>query len=47
MIAVVGTFAVIGWLLYIVLNSVGDSDRDQEEAAREYYDRHGRWPDED
>jgi hypothetical protein len=21
-------------------------DRDREEAAREYYDEHGRWPDE-
>jgi hypothetical protein len=25
----------------------GDRERDDEEAAREYYDRHGRWPDED
>jgi hypothetical protein len=25
----------------------GDRDRDREEAAREYYDRHGRWPDEE
>ena len=25
----------------------GDSDRDDEDAARAYFDRHGRWPDED
>jgi hypothetical protein len=23
----------------------GDKERDQEEAAREYFDRHGHWPD--
>lgn len=26
--------------------ATGDSERDDEEAARLYYDRHGRWPDE-
>jgi len=24
----------------------GDREREQEEAARDYYARHGRWPDE-
>jgi hypothetical protein len=24
----------------------GDTERDAEEAAREYFTRHGRWPDE-
>ncbi|HWC25052.1 MAG TPA: hypothetical protein VG474_00580 [Solirubrobacteraceae bacterium] len=24
----------------------GDRERDEEEAARVYFDRHGRWPDE-
>jgi hypothetical protein len=24
----------------------GDGDRRKEEAAREYFDAHGRWPDE-
>jgi hypothetical protein len=24
----------------------GDSDREREEAARRYFDEHGRWPDE-
>ena len=23
----------------------GDKERDKEEAAREYFDEHGRWPD--
>ena len=23
----------------------GDKERDREEEAREYFDRHGRWPD--
>lgn len=25
----------------------GDKERDEEEAARQYLDEHGRWPDED
>ena len=25
----------------------GDREREAEEEARRYYDRHGRWPDED
>jgi hypothetical protein len=25
----------------------GDREREQEEAARAYFDRHGRWPDEE
>lgn len=25
---------------------VGDKDREDEEAAREYFDEHGHWPDE-
>jgi nucleoid-associated protein YgaU len=24
----------------------GDKERDREEAARRYFDQHGRWPDE-
>lgn len=27
------------------IGAVGDRDREQEDAAREYFDRHGRWPD--
>ena len=25
----------------------GDSDRDAEDAAREFFDKHGHWPDEE
>ncbi len=28
------------------LGAKGDHERDAEEAAREYFGRHGRWPDE-
>lgn len=28
------------------IGATGDRERDREEAAREYFDRHGRWPDE-
>lgn len=27
--------------------ATGDRERDDEEAARRYFDEHGRWPDED
>jgi hypothetical protein len=35
-------------LLLNVLHRIGvsgDADRDREEAARTYFDEHGRWPD--
>lgn len=47
------SMAVGGGLSVIMLNFLfrlgvsGDRDREQEEAARTYFDRHGRWPDED
>lgn len=34
----------VNWLFRI--GATGDAERDAEEAAREYFDRHGRWPDE-
>ncbi len=34
---------LINWLLR--LGSAGDDEREREDAAREYFDRHGRWPD--
>jgi hypothetical protein len=43
------TGAALALLLLNVLfraGVAGDRDRDREEAAREYYDRHGHWPDE-
>jgi drug/metabolite transporter (DMT)-like permease len=40
--------ALIVWLLnWLFRMSVASNrDRDREEEAREYFDRHGRWPDE-
>jgi hypothetical protein len=45
--------AMIGAGLAVALLNVmfrigvsGDRERDREEEAREYFDRHGRWPDE-
>ncbi len=32
----------VNWLFRIGVH--GDRERDDEEAAREYFDRHGRWP---
>jgi hypothetical protein len=37
------------WLLNELfrLGVRGDADRDAEDAARDYFDRHGHWPDDD
>ena len=35
---------LIGALVRI--GTEGDRERDREEAARRYFDKHGRWPDE-
>jgi hypothetical protein len=41
---------VLGAILLIVVIlwslATGRHDRDHEEAARRYFDEHGRWPDE-
>lgn len=33
----------INWLFRI--GASGDEQREREDRARDYYDRHGRWPD--
>jgi hypothetical protein len=37
------------WLMNILMRVgiAGDKERDAEDEAREYFDRHGRWPDEE
>ncbi|MCW3015023.1 MAG: hypothetical protein JWO02_2115 [Solirubrobacterales bacterium] len=45
--AIVGAGLSI-WLMNVLwrIGISGDDDREDELAAREYFDRHGRWPDE-
>ena len=50
--ALEGAAGVVGagiaiWLVNILfrIGASGDRERDEEEAARQYFDRHGRWPD--
>jgi hypothetical protein len=43
-VAVVLGFAMCGVVLYFMLS--GRDDRDADEAAREFFDAHGHWPDE-
>ena len=43
-IALVGAILVIGVVAYFI--ATGRHDRDDDEAAREYFDAHGHWPDE-
>jgi hypothetical protein len=33
--------------LLVQIGNVGDRERDREEAARAYFEEHGRWPDEE
>lgn len=39
-------FAVLLMNLFFRIGVEGDTARDREEAAREYFDQHGHWPDE-
>jgi hypothetical protein len=39
-------FAVLLMNLFFRIGVQGESDRDREEAAREFFDEHGYWPDE-
>ena len=50
--ALEGAAGVVGagiaiWLVNILfrIGASGDRERDEEEAARQYFDKHGRWPD--
>ena len=52
--ALEGAAGVVGAGIAIYLVNIlfrigvsGDRERDQEEAARRYFDEHGRWPDDD
>ena len=43
-IALLGAIGVIGMIAYFI--ATGRHDRDDDEAARRYFDEHGHWPDE-
>lgn len=43
-IALVGAVAVVGMIAYFI--ATGRNDREDDEAARRYFDEHGHWPDE-
>jgi hypothetical protein len=43
-VAILGALFVVALVLWGLLT--GRDDRDKEEAAREYFDEHGHWPDE-
>jgi membrane protein implicated in regulation of membrane protease activity len=47
-IALIGVALVVVILnAFLRLGASSEQDREREEAAREYLDRHGHWPDED
>jgi hypothetical protein len=43
-IAIVGGLGCVGMIAYFI--ATGRHDRDDDEAARRYFDEHGHWPDE-
>ena len=43
-IALALSMGMCGVILYFLFRK--DDDREREEAAREYFDAHGHWPDE-
>ena len=45
--AIIGAGLAVGLLNYFYrLSASAEDDRDAEERAREFFDEHGRWPDE-
>ena len=42
LVAGLGSIVVLAWFA-----GRGHTDRDEEDAARDFYERHGRWPDEE
>jgi hypothetical protein len=43
-ISIVLATGMCGVIVYFLIK--GDDGREREEAAREYFDQHGHWPDE-
>jgi hypothetical protein len=43
-IAAIAGIGLIGWLIWLAAS--GHGDREAEDAAREFFDQHGYWPDE-
>jgi hypothetical protein len=43
-IALLGAILVVGMIAYFI--ATGRHDREDDEAARRYFDEHGHWPDE-
>ena len=43
-IATVGGIGLVGALIWVA--RAGSGEREDEEAAREFFSRHGHWPDE-
>ena len=46
-LSIAAAFVVTGWFLKIVLSEKRDDPRHAEDDARDFYDEHGHWPDED
>ena len=44
-LSAVAAFAAIAWLIKTIFT--GNDERHEEEAARQFFDEHGHWPDED
>jgi hypothetical protein len=45
---IIGTLgAIVSIVLLVWIAAKGHSDRHAEDEAREFYDLHGRWPDEE
>lgn len=42
MLALIASVIGVGALIWVATR--GNSDREDEEAARAYFDEHGRWP---
>ena len=46
-VSLAAAFAGVGWFVWMVLSSRRDDPRHAEDEARDFFDDHGHWPDED
>jgi hypothetical protein len=46
-ISILAAFAVTGWFVRVVTARNRDAERYGEDDARDFFDEHGHWPDED
>jgi hypothetical protein len=46
-VSLLAAFGALAWFVWMVVSSRRDEPRHAEDEARDFFDAHGHWPDED